>query len=273
MLPRFLAICLSLTVAPAAFAHDFWIQPVTWRIDQPGTLDVTLQVGHGPYRQRSPIPVSRIVRFDAIAADGRRTDVRHQLHMGAPVGDATILLALPGTWLLALETDYRAESHLPAVRYNDYLRAEGLIPALDLRGRTGTTEADGAENYARHAKALVQVGPLDQRAQAMIVKPVGMALEIVPEQSPFALPRTMMLPVRVLYHGRPLAGALVKLTELAHDAEPVEMHRSDGSGRVAFAMPGHGSWLINVIWTRPQPRDRPNEFETDFSSLSFETQI
>ena len=209
------------------------------------------------------------MRFEAIAVDGQRTDLRSRLHMGGPGGDATISLPRPGTWVLALETDYRAESHLPAIRYNDYLRVEGLTPALDLRARTGKTEADGSENYARHAKLLMQVGPLDQRRQATVVKPVGMALEIVPERSPFALPRAAALPVRILYHGRPLAGALVKLTDLAHDAEPIEMQRSDASGRAVFAMPGRGSWLINVIWTRPQPRARLNDFETDFSSLSF----
>ena len=189
--------------------------------------------------------------------------------MAASDSDATVILARPGTWLLALETDNRAESHLPAIRFNDYIKVEGLTPASSLRASKGRTDADGSENYARHAKTLVQVGPLDPGGQEMVTRPAGMALEIVPERSPFGLPQNARLPVRIYYRGRPLGGALVKLTDLAHDAAPIEMHRSDVNGRAVFAIPGRGSWLINVIWTRPRGRGELTDFETDFSSLSF----
>ena len=269
MMLRLASIGLSLTVATAALAHDFWLQPVAWRVDPLAALDLTLQVGHGAYRQRSPIPASRIVRFEAIAADGRRADLRGQLHMAGPNADATIAISRPGTWVLALETDDRAESHLPAIRFNDYLKVEGLTPASSLRAAQGRMDTDGSENYTRHAKALIQVGPVNPRSKDMVARPIGMALEIVPEISPFGLPPAAQLPVRIYYRGRLLAGALVKLTDLAHDTVPIEMHRSDVNGRAVFAIPGRGSWLLNVIWTRPQARGGLTDFETDFSSLSF----
>jgi uncharacterized GH25 family protein len=189
--------------------------------------------------------------------------------LGATTGDATIALDRPGLHVIALETDYRAESHLPAARFNDYLAVEGLTPAIALRARQHRTDADGAEYYGRHAKALIQVGPPSAADLAMAARPVGLALEIVTERSPYAQPRAATLPVRVDYHGRPLAGALVKLTDLAHDAEPVETHRTDRHGRALFAMPAGGRWLLNVIWTQPQPASSPADFETSFSSLSF----
>jgi uncharacterized GH25 family protein len=113
---------------------------------------------------------------------------------------------------------------------------------------------------------LIQVG--DGGAQEAVTRPVGLALEIVPEVSPYALPRSTMLPVRVLYEGRPLAGALVKLTDLADDAEPLEQHRTDSEGRAGFAMPSGGAWMMDVVWTKPLI-DEGVDFETVFSSLSF----
>jgi uncharacterized GH25 family protein len=74
--------------------------------------------------------------------------------------------------------------------------------------------------------------------------------------------------VRVLYEGRPLAGALVKLTDLAHDAAPLEQHRTDGEGRAGFVMPTGGAWMMDVVWTKPLT-DEGVDFETVFSSLSF----
>ena len=73
----------------------------------------------------------------------------------------------------------------------------------------------------------------------------------------------------MIYEGKPLEGALVKLTHLENDASPLEAHLTDRMGRATFAMPAEGSWLLNVIWTKPLPRSRETDFETIFSSLSF----
>jgi hypothetical protein len=50
---------------------------------------------------------------------------------------------------------------------------------------------------------------------------------------------------------------------------PLEMQLTDRAGRASFTMPRDGTWLLNVIWTRPLPRSRETDFETIFSSLSF----
>ncbi|MDF0546558.1 DUF4198 domain-containing protein [Sphingobium sp. H39-3-25] len=267
MIARILPLCL-LALAPAADAHDFWLQPARWQAHPGEPVSVTLQVGHGSYRQRSPIPANRILRFETIAPDGRRIDLRKTLHVGAPAEDAAFTFAGPGTYSIILETDNRAESHLPAIRFNDYLKVEGLTPAIALRARMGRSDADGAENYSRHAKAIVQIGPVDPRGQAHVVRPAGLGLEIVPQTSPLTVGRGA-LPVRIFYHGRPIAGALVKLNDLDHDAQPIEMHRTDAQGRAIFAAPGRGSWQLNVLWTRPQPSSSLTDFDTSFSSLSF----
>jgi uncharacterized GH25 family protein len=267
-LARALVIAAALSWAPAAGAHDFWVQPDVFWIATGAVTPFTLQVGHGPARQRSPIPLARILRFTATAPDGSVSDLRARLHPGGPGQDGDLRLPAAGTHVLVLQTDDRAESHLPALRYNDYLRAEGLTPALALRARTHRTDMDGSENYSRQAKALVQVGPAGG-SQAQVLTPVGLPLEIVPERSPYGEPRSATLPVRVVFDGRPLAGALVKLTDLAHDAAPAETRRTDRGGHATFTMPARGEWLLNVIWTKPQPKTRETDFETVFSSLSF----
>ena len=175
--------------------------------------------------------------------------------------------AKPGTYVIAMQTT-PAESDLPALRYNSYATEEGLTPALDLRTRTGQTNANGREIYSRRVKALIQVGASSE-VQRQVTRPVGLSLEIVPERDPYLLKHGETLPVRVLFQGRPLAGALVKLTNLDYDTRPVEMHRSDAAGRTAFTVPDHGAWLVNVIWTKPIQGNPKADFETTFSSLTF----
>ena len=265
------SLLLSIACCELCAAHDFWVQPHDFWVQPADPTPLTLQVGHGPYRQRSPIPLGRITRFEAITPEGTRLDLRNQLHPGDGLEDGHFQLAAPGTYLLILETDNKAQSHLPALRFNDYLRVEGLTPALEQRTRNGRMDADGSECYSRRAKVIVQVGHSTSLADArhLITEPVGFPLEIVPEVNPYTQPRPAFLPVRVLYEGRPLGRALVKLTELEHDATPFESHLTDTAGRAVFQMPNAGSWLLNVIWTKPLPRTRETDFETVFSSLSF----
>jgi uncharacterized GH25 family protein len=250
-------------------AHDFWLQPSEYWVKAGTPASFTLQVGHGPYRQRSPIPARRITRFEVITPAGTTTDVRDHLHLGGVSADGNFELAAAGTHVLVLQTDDQAQTHLPALRFNDYLRAEGLTPALEQRERLHQLEADGSERYSRCAKTIVQAGPSNPPAVDQIDRRVGLLLEIVPEANPYRTPQSATLPVRVWYAGQPLAGALVKLTDLRQDAAPFETRLTDGEGRAVFTMPSAGAWLLNVIWTKSLPVSEETDFETVFSSLSF----
>jgi uncharacterized GH25 family protein len=264
---------LCLCYMASAGAHDFWIQPQQYWLQSKGTTSLTLEVGHGPYRQRSPIPPSRIKRFEALTPGGAQYDLS-----GSPT---QINVEEPGTYVLVLETDNRAQSHLPAIRFNDYLQSEGLTPALEERKRSRRMAMDGSESYSRRAKALVHVGPADAAVPTgdslagrsvgarQVIQPLGLRLEIVPEVSPYTEPRPATLPVKVLFEGQPLPGATIKLTQLEHDDVPFETHLTDPAGRAVFSMPTRGSWLLNVVWTQVLPQSSETDFETVFSSLSF----
>jgi uncharacterized GH25 family protein len=128
---------------------------------------------------------------------------------------------------------------------------------------------DASEKYSRRAKALIHVQGAAAPSQSRATQPLGLSLEIVPEVDPYVKPRSAMLPVRVIYEGRPLAGALVKLIDLEHDARPTEIHTTDRAGRAQFTMPASSNWLVNVIWTEPLRAAAEADFETTFSSLTF----
>ena len=249
-------------------AHDFWVQPGEYQVMPGHATSVTLLVGHGPDRQRSAIPLRRITRFEAVGPRGYRMDFRSSLQLGGPRNDGTVVFPQPGTYVLVLQTDARAYSLLPAIRFNEYLRVEGLTPALLFRERTHRTGAEGSETYSRQAKSIIQVGD-EPDPTPVVTQPLGLSLEIVPDVDPYAERCPKMLPVHVLYRGRPLSGALVKLTDLEHDTNPIEVHLTDEKGRAVFVARERGAWLLNVIWTEVAPESSDAGFETTFSSLTF----
>lgn len=256
----------AIFAAPAS-AHDFWIQPQQYWSQPNASTPITLQLGHGAERQRSQIRSNRISRFVAVAPDGTSHDIRSELHLRGANDDGRLNFETPGTYVVVLETDNGGRSALPANRFNEYARHEGLTAALEYRERMGKMTADTAESYRRVSKAIVQKGLLDGNAQTHVTTPVGLTLEIVPERSPYAGGGD--LPVRVFFKGQPLAGALVKLTQLEHDDAPIEERRTDSSGRASFSLTQRGTWLLNVVWTERAVAEADVDFDTTFSSLTF----
>jgi uncharacterized GH25 family protein len=261
------ALIVAIAMSSPALAHEFWLQPSAFWTAPSTTIPLTLQVGDGSARERSQIPVRRITRFAAVAPDADVIDLSRRFRTGAASYDAQVEFDRPGVYVLALETDNRARSYLPASEFNEYLRVEGLTPALELRSRTGRMHEGATERYSRCAKALIQVG--DPAHASVSLAPVGITLEIVPEVNPYAAPRPAALPVQVIYQGRALAGALVQLVDLDRDVEPLETRVTNSAGRATFTMPAAGSWLLSVVWTQSLPTTDEADFETTFSSLSF----
>jgi uncharacterized GH25 family protein len=167
-----------------------------------------------------------------------------------------------------MQTSY-AFSELPAARFNDYAREEGLALIIAARKRAGKTNTAGRERYSRRAKAMIQVGGQTSANQALGTKAIGLKLEIVPDRNPYALDSSRVLPVHVLYKGRRLANATVKLTNLRADDRPVATMATDQMGRARFKVPASGEWLLNVVWGEPVSGDAAADFDTTFSSLTF----
>lgn len=262
---RLTGFSLLLVGAPA-IAHDFWIQPARFQVAPSAAIPITFQVGHGADRQRWGNGLNRIMLLNDFSISGRR-DIRGELQARGPA-DLVTRTKIEGLHVLAIQTTY-AFSDLPAIRFNDFAKEEGLAAVLAARQRAGTTGQAGRERYSRRAKALIQVGRQTAANQRLATQAIGLKLEIVPERNPYALGVARILPVRVLYNGRRLSNALVKLTNLGNDAKPIAVKRTDGNGRASFQIPAAGAWLLNVIWSEPVQGDPKVEFDTTFSSLTF----
>lgn len=257
-------LSLLFAAAPVA-AHDFWIQPERFQVASNAPLPVTFQIGHGEARERYANN-DRIVMIGDFF-NGRRRDRRGDLRSGA-AADLVVRFAEPGLHVLGMQTNF-AFSELPASRFNDYAKEEGLVTIIATRQREGKTNRPGRERYSRRAKALVQVGTPNAPNQLLATRPIGLKLEIVLDRNPYALGPSRQLPLHVLYNGRRLPNATVKLTSLEADERPVATAVTDKSGRASFRVPAKGNWLMNVVWAEPVKGDPKVDFETTFSSLTF----
>lgn len=255
-------------ISMPVLAHDFWIQPNRFVLDAPGPVAVTMYVGHGQAKDRWGVSADHILQFNAIGPKGLTSRLA-SLRMNGRAFDALVPLEQPGCHILALQSK-SALSQLPAVRFNDYVKTEGITPIASARARAGSENSEGREFYSRRAKTIVQVGPVDAASIARATSPVRLKLEIVPGRHPQKLGAGNTMPVQVLFNGKPLAGALVKLTDLDADAEPVGTERTNSAGRATLRIPHAGKWQMNVVWAEPL-RSASADYRTTFSSLAFQT--
>lgn len=262
---RLAASALVLASSPI-FAHDFWIQPARYSVVAGAPAALTFQVGHGAARQRWGFGASRIVQLEGFSSAGRR-DLKSHIQGPRAAADILTRLVPPGIHVVALQST-EARSELPAGKFLDYAREEGLTPILVARQRMANPGAPGRERYSRRAKSLILVGGAVANP-GFATRPVGLKLEIVPERNPYALGASRMLPVKILYRGRPLTGATVKLHNLASDEKPLATAKSDRSGSASFRIPASGNWLITTVWSEPVRGDPTTDFDTVFSSLTF----
>lgn len=255
----------TILIAVPLLAHDFWLQPLRFQAAVDAPLPLTFQLGHGAFRQRWGAESKILFLYDFFG--GQRRDLRGDLQSTRST-DLVTHFPAPGLHVIGMQSSY-ALSDLPAIRFNDYAKAEGLALVLASRQRAGTTNTNGRERYSRRAKALVQIGEQTPATQALATRAIGLKLEIVPERNPYALGPTRTLPVRVMYNGRRLPNATVMLTSLEFDARPLATAVTDRAGRAVFEVPPVGEWLINVVWSEPVRGDPNADFDTTFSSLTF----
>ena len=87
------------------------------------------------------------------------------------------------------------------------------------------------------------------------------------EKNPYTLAGGGELPVRLLYQGKPLAGALVMALQRGRPDKVTA--RSDSRGRALLKLDRPGFWLVKAVHMIPAPADAGADWESLWASLTF----
>jgi hypothetical protein len=260
---RILLTLLLVACALPARSHEFWLLPDRFALAAPGDIDLALAVGENFQGETVGFSSALLAQFQHISRAGR-VDLRPQVGPEGVAPSWRLALPRPGTHLVAITT-HPSEIELPADKFNEYLRTEGLDAVLRQRERSGRLQAPGRERYRRHIKTLVQVGAA---GDATYGQRTGQRLELVPRSDPARARSGAALGFELLFDGRPLAGALVKFWKRG---EPVRLltARSDRQGRVAFAPPQPGTWMASVVHMVPVTDSPAHDWDSFWGNLTF----
>jgi uncharacterized GH25 family protein len=242
-------------------AHDFWIEPSTFHPPPGSTVAVGLRVGQNFVGDPVPRIASSIEQF-VIRQAGTEEPVNGLQNID-PAGwlradgqsTAVIVYCSTGSFV-----------ELPAEKFEDYLRQEGLERIVESRAGRGQHDKPGRERFYRYAKALLT----GERPSAEVTRPLGLVYEIVPDDDP-TVPRERF-GGRVLYRGKPLPDALV-VAMLRGDPSMRLTRRSDARGAFSFELPRAGVWLIKSVHMVKSSFFSDADWDSLWASLTFETPV
>jgi len=244
--------------APPLLAHNFWIEPTTFTPAPGQRVAVRLRVG--AELQGDPVPrdPNLIKRFVAAGPSGEAPVPG--VPNTEPAGFEAF--AAPGLYTIVYDSG-RSPVELDAAKFETYLKEEGLEAVAAARARQGKSAASAKEVFSRCAKALIAVGGPGSGHDRVF----GQRIELVAEKNPYTLAGGGELPVRLLYQGKPLAGALVMALQRGRPDKVTA--RSDAKGRVTLKLDRPGFWLIKAVHMIPAPADAGADWESLWASLTF----
>lgn len=261
-LPKFFAAVLL--CGANAFAHEFWVHAAPFSPAVGGSAELTLHVGEYYVGEVVGVTSQHAASVKLHSASGVQ-NLTDRAPTNRVLGSLRIPFERAGTHLIAYDS-HPSEVVLSADKFHAYLHEEGLDAVIRQRESAGTAAQPGRERFRRHAKALLGVGG---QADRTALAAIGQRFELIPLSDPTAS-RGNAVQFAARFDGQPLASVLVKAWHKRGGQTIAVRARSDDKGLVTFEFPYPGPWMLNAVHMIPATGVRNIDWDSFWSSLTFE---
>ena len=259
------AFILSMSLVASIFAHDLFLKTDSYFLKPNSKF--TVQIMNGTFQASEGAVSFARLNDVSVVSDGKRV---HPQETDFTKNETTAFMNLTtgaaGTYVIGLSTKSR-EIALKAADFNEYLREDGLPDTLEERRKTGELEKDAKERYAKHVKAILQVGKKQTDDYKTVL---GYPVELIPQQNPYKLKKGDTIEILCLKDGKPLAGQVVLAgrEESGRIKSSPEL-RSNAKGIVKLKLDGSGKWYVKFI-NMVKLDDPALNYESKWTTLTFE---
>ncbi|HSD32222.1 MAG TPA: DUF4198 domain-containing protein [Gemmatimonadales bacterium] len=261
-----LALLLVAAFAATGFAHDMFLKLERYFLAPESAVTVPLLNGTFDTSENA---IAR-PRFADIAMVGPAGRVTFDTTVVSGRNDSTFLAlrtGAPGTYVIGVSTRPNIIA-MSGEQFHEYLQEEGLDHVIAARRQAGTAQDSVRERYAKHVKAIAQVG---EARTASFGTSLGYAAELVPLDNPYVWKRGGTLRFRAMVDGAPVPGlAVISGGRSAADtAFPRRALRTDSGGIVTLAPSGPGLWYLTFIHIGTVNAPDRN-YQSEWATITFE---
>lgn len=253
-------VCCWLITGSAA-AHEYWIEPLAYRVGVDDNIKAHLKVGEHFKGEASVYLRQRAQLFQISNGTARQP-------VGARSGDRPALNQRPvaeGLNVIGYVSAFSKLTYETLKKFHAFARKEGNAWAIKAHGQRWLPRSQFTEVFRRHAKSLVSVGHGKGEDRAL-----GLMFEWVALDNPY----TNNGPIRaqLLWQQQPLAGAQVRVFNRRSETLDETLLTTNADGIVSIDAV-NGEFLINSVLLREPPpatqRATGAVWESHWASLTF----
>ena len=263
---KILTAVLFLALALPIFAHDLFLKLDSFFVEP--NAKVVISVLNGSFTaSEGAVNFERLKDLSVVSPANVRTNPKEA---DWTKNETTSFLNLQpsesGNYVVGLATLTR-EISLKAKDFNEYLAEDGIPNILADRKRTKSLEKDAKERYSKYVKTIFQVGDKQSDNYKTVL---GYAVELVPQQNPYALKVGDSIEILCLKEGKPLANQLV-MSGFEKEGKSVAAAgvRSDKKGLVKIKLSEKGKWFVKFILMQ-KSTEKGLDYESKWANLTFE---
>jgi len=220
-------LAASLLAANVSMAHDYWIEKKG--------AGYAIVYGHG--EQRTEYDPSTVKNVTVFNAEGKPVEFRKEMQgkvlMIKPAGNVSLII-------VDLDSGYWSKT---------------IYGWKNLPKRKASRVVEALRSY-HYSKSIITWGEAVQKPME------GIKLDIIPQRNPFYLKAGEVLPLRVFFENKPLAGATIE-----GDHEKVAVTDKDGIAKVPLKKERQ---LLTVERKEPLKGDPDADFISVTTTLTFE---
>lgn len=267
-LQKVLPIFLSIIMAQAASAHEFWLEPLAFEVAPETNIKVHIKVGQMMDGDTYAYYPSNFERFDMTVGD----ETKPLTGRFAQSPAVEQLAELKGLHVLTYQSKPSTLRYEKRETFESFLKNEGIEWVLKAHERRGLPELDFTELYTRYAKSLVKVGDGAGQDRAM-----GLLIEWVVETNPYTTQDLEAVTAQLLYLDKPFANShVVVFTKLGGEVTR-QILTTDEEGRVSIPVGKGGVFLVNAVHmiepTDEQTGDTKAEWMSLWASTTYEVSL
>ena len=262
-----IVLALVLSVTTLALSHDLFLKPDAFFVAPHGTARLTALNGTFSSSEGT-VAADRLLDLAIVSPGGRVKGDTSAWRAQDKASRWTAGVGPAGTYVFGASLRPRLIT-LDGAKFNAYLAEDGLPDILAARTTAGELTKGATERYAKHVKALVQVGDTRTASFGAIL---GYPAELVPLDNPYVR-GARTLRVRALVDGAPIANQVV----LAGGRTPSggrireQSVRTDASGDAVIRLATAGVWYVKFIRMARVPAAAHDsvDYESKWATLTF----
>lgn len=248
-----------------ANAHEYWVEPTKFEIQKGEPIKANLRNGQN-FRGSAFPYVKGNIDIYSITNTGDSV-IPKQRTGNNPAFNFTT--TNEGLHIASYQGKFDTLDFKLWPKFTHYVENQGFDGMLERHLARGIPKVGFQEQYARCAKALIQVGDITNGQDKL----TGLKYELVANKNPYTLDQNDTLPVTLYYEGAPVANKQIQVfrDDGISDVTSFKL-RTDTNGNANIALTGGGKFMLNSVYIYEGDED-PNtelaEYQSYWASLVF----